>query len=267
MGRVHGHNAPCTRSRTRPIHSRVHVRLHGPCTRPHTRTVCRNGPHTAVACRMGTCTRPGRPTCRIHGPDGPCTRPSTRAVTRPCKTSEDGGVHGPYTAEYTSRYGPFTAVCTTRYTTVYGRVVGRFRQCRWPVHGRVHGPCTRRYVDTCTRPYTCRVHGRVHGPYMAVYTSYVRGRVLAMYMAEDVRTVMYTGGVDGPCAQPIHVCVCAVYTARPLYGRARAVFAVEDVFTCVRVTGTRHVTRPCTRPVRGRTTAVYTAVDGPYTDV
>jgi len=122
-------NAPCTRPSTRPIHSRVHVRLHGPCTR----TVRRNGPHTAVACRLGTCTRPGKPTCRIHGPDGPCTRPSTRAVTRPCTryidgrkrkctrpayTAENGRAHGPYTAVYSSRYGPYTAVYTTRYTAV-----------------------------------------------------------------------------------------------------------------------------------------------------
>ena len=54
------------------------------------------------------------------------------------------------------------------------------------------------HVDTCTRPYTCRVHGQ----YMAMYTSRVRGRVRAMYTTEDVRTdgpytVMYTGGVDG----------------------------------------------------------------------
>jgi len=83
VGRVHGRNAPCTRSCTRPIHSRVHVRLHGPCTRSRTRTVCRNGPQTAVACRLGTCTRPGTPACRIHGPDGPCTRPC------------NGRVHGP----------------------------------------------------------------------------------------------------------------------------------------------------------------------------
>jgi len=80
VGRVHGRNAPCTRSYTCPIHSRVHVRLHGPCTRSCTRTVCRNGPHTAVSCRLGTCTRPGRPTWRIHGP-----------CTRPC----NGRVHGP----------------------------------------------------------------------------------------------------------------------------------------------------------------------------
>jgi len=109
-----------------------------------------------------------------------------------------------------------------------------------------------------------------------------------MYTAEDVRadgpyTVMYTGGIDGPCARRIHGRVQAVYTARPLYGRVPAVFAGEDVFTGRvhgrRVTGTqhvtrpytrpctRHVTRPCIRPVRGRTMAVYTAVDGPYTAV
>jgi len=120
--------------------------------------------------------------------------------------------------------------------------------------------------------------------YTAVYTSRVRGRVRAIYTAEDVRadgpyTVTYTGGVDGPCARPIHGRVRAVYTAPPLYGRVRAVFVGEDVFTGRvhgrRETGTRHVrrpctqhvTRPCTRPVRGRTTAVYTAVDGPYTAV
>ena len=109
-----------------------------------------------------------------------------------------------------------------------------------------------------------------------MYTFRIRGRVRAMYTADDVRadglyTVMYMGGVDEPCARPIYDRVRAVYTARPLYGRVRAVFAGEDVFTGRvhgrRVTGTRHVTRLCTRPVRGRTTAVYTAVDGPYTDV
>ena len=86
VGHVHGRNAPCTRLCTCPIHSHVHVRLHGPCTRSRTRTVCRNGPHTAVACRLGTCTRPGRPTCRIHGPDGPCTRP--------CNGRVHGALHG-----------------------------------------------------------------------------------------------------------------------------------------------------------------------------
>jgi len=170
---------PCTRSCTRPIHSRVHVRLHGPCTRPRTRTVCRNGPHTAVACRLGTCTRPGRPTCRIHGPDGPCTqpcngRPSTRALTRPCTRYVDGQkrqcTRPVYTASVHGRKRPCTRPVHCRvhepirpvhgciHDTLHGRVDGRFRPCRWPVH-----------VDTCTRPYTCRVHGGVHGPYMTAY--------------------------------------------------------------------------------------------------
>jgi len=83
VGRVHGRNATCTLPCTRPIHSHVYVRLHGPCTRSRTRTVYRNGPHTAVVCRLETCTRLGWPTCRIHGPDGFCTRPC------------NGRVHGP----------------------------------------------------------------------------------------------------------------------------------------------------------------------------
>jgi len=69
------HTQPCTCSSTRPCTR--------PCTRPRPRTVCRNGPHTAVTCRLGTCTWPDRPTCRIHGLDGPCTRPC------------NGRVHGP----------------------------------------------------------------------------------------------------------------------------------------------------------------------------
>jgi len=110
---------------------------------------------------------------------------------------------------------------------------------------------------------------------MAVYTSHVRGRVRAMYTAEDVRadgpyTVMYTGGVDGPCARPIHGRVRTVYTARPLYGRVRAVFAGEDVFTCARNGHTTRYTAVYTartRPhngrlhvcVHGRVIAVYTS--------
>ena len=65
----------------------------------------------------------------------------------------------------------------------------------------------------------------MHGPYTAVYTSRVRGRVRAMYTAEDVRadgpyTVMYTGGVDGPCATPY----TAVYVPCIRHGRYTAVY-------------------------------------------
>jgi len=184
--------------------------------------------------------------------------------------AENGRAQGPYTAVYTSRYGPYTAVYTTRYTTVYGRV---------------DGPYTAVYTALVHVGTWIRVRGRTRVVYMAVavYTFRVRGRVRPMYTAEDVHTdgsYMYTGGVDGPCARPIHVRVRAVYTARPLYGRVRAVFAGEDVFTGRlhgrRVTGTRHVTRPCTRPCthrHGRVHGVYTARTRPhittavYTDV
>jgi len=117
-------------------------------TRPRTRTACRNGPHTVVACRLGTCTRRGRPTCRIHGPDGPYTRPSTRTVTRPCTRYVDGrkrqcSVHGqctrPKTAVHTARTLPSTRADTARtwpYTRpcVYDRVDGRFRPCTRPLY-------------------------------------------------------------------------------------------------------------------------------------
>ena len=163
---------------TRHVHVRVHgqytvVFMAGRPTRPCTWAVCRNGPHTAVACHLGMCTRPGRPTCSIHGPDGPrtrpcnaeytghytvvyalCRRPKTAVYTasvhsrkRPCTRPVHYRVHQPirlYTAVYTTN--------TRRYTAVYGRVDGRFRLCRWPVHGRVHVPCT----GPCTR----HVHGR-----------------------------------------------------------------------------------------------------------
>ena len=86
---------------------------------------------------------------------------------------------------------------------------------------RVHSLCTRVYV------YKGCVHGRVHGPYMAVYMSRLQGNVRAMYTAEDVRTdgpytVMYTGGVDGPCARPFSACTLAVYTA--VFGRLHSAY-------------------------------------------
>jgi len=146
VGRVHGRGG--TRSCTRPIHSRVHVRLHGPCTRPRTRTVCRNEPHTAVACRLGTCTRPGRPICRIHGPDGPCTRPCNGRVHGLCNGCVHIRVHGQHTVVYMA--GRLTRPATLAETARYGR--GR-------VHGR-NAPCTL----SCTRPIHSRVDVPLHGP-------------------------------------------------------------------------------------------------------
>jgi len=133
VGRVHGRNAPCTRLCTRPIHSRVHVRLHGPCTRPRTRTACRNGPHTAVACRLGTCTRPDRPTY----------------------TAQTALVHGRVTAEYTGRYTAGYALCRWPKTAVYtASVDGRKRPCTRRVHCCVHEPI---------RPVHGRIHDSLHG--------------------------------------------------------------------------------------------------------
>ena len=134
--------------------------------------------------------------------------PTKTARTRPyIYTAENGRIHDPYTAVYTTRY----MAVYGRETAVFGRVDGRTR------------PCTRRHVDSCTRPYTCREHGRVHGPYTAVYMCCVRGRVRAMYTTEDVRTdgpytVMYTGGVDG------HGPYTAVYGPCIRHGRYTAVY-------------------------------------------
>ena len=151
LGRVHGPRrhvtavgAPCTRSCTRPIHSRVYVRLHGQCTRPRTRTVYRNGPHTAAACRLGTGTWRGRLTCHVH--DEPCTRPCA-ACTRPVQTNIYRAVYGP---------------------------------CTWPVYTAVYWPCTRPcnggvHVCVCTRPCTRPRTGRV-GPRRRLCTCRVQGR-------------------------------------------------------------------------------------------
>jgi len=184
----------------------------------------------------------------VHGRKRPCTRPVHCGV-----------------------YEPIWPVHGRIRNTLHGRV----RPCRRPVHGRVHGPCTRIHVDTCTRPYTCRVHGRVHGPYMAVYTSRVRGRVRASPPpSEDVRTDgpytdMCTGGVDGPCARPIHGRVRAVYTARPLHGSVRAVFTGEDVFTSRvhgrRVTAHDTLHRRVHDTLHGRAHGPYAAAQRPST--
>jgi len=150
---------------------------------------------------------------------------------------------------YTSRYGPYTAV--------YGRVDGRFRPCRWPVHHRVHSPCTLRHVDvygavyvSCTRPCARPVHGRVHVPCMGLCTRHVRGR-------------------RRPYRRPVHShvhgwCRRAVRTAntRPCTGH---VYGTAVIWPCTgRFRRRRRVHGPCTRPpCNGHATcytAVYTAV-------
>jgi len=100
----------------------------------------------AVSCHLGTCTRPGRPTCHVH--DGPCTQPCTRPVN------------------------------TNIYRTVYGL-------CTWPVYTAVYWPCARPCIwrvhalVTAVYMYAC-VHGCVHGRERAV-SDRVDGSVRAVY--------------------------------------------------------------------------------------
>jgi len=162
VGRVHGRNAPCTRSCTRPIQSRVHVRLHAPCTRPRTRPCMgrAHGPSTPPvymtvygpsarksSARLGQRTRP-RTRDMYTAVYGPCTRPCTRHVY--------GRVHVSTCtrAVYTVVYGPSTRPKTAVYTAVYSRVTcrvyGRVRAVSARVHGSVRA--------MCTAVYTRRVH-------------------------------------------------------------------------------------------------------------
>ena len=106
-----------------------------------------NGLYTALACHLGTCTWPGRPTCHVH--DGPCTRPCTRPV---------------YTNIYRAVYGPCTWLV---YTAVY-----------WPCIWRVHGLVTAVYTYACVhgRERTGRVLGRARA-----VSDRVDGRVRAVY--------------------------------------------------------------------------------------
>jgi len=219
VGRVHGRNAPCTRSCSRPIHSRVHgpyavmgrtrpwravwERVHGPVGLPAVYTAQTALVHGRVTAEY---------TVRYRAVYALCRRPKTAVYT----ASVHGRAHGPYTAVYTSRYGPYTAVYTTRYTAVYGRVDGRFRPSRWPVHDRVHGPCTRRHMYaavyvSCTRPCARPVHSRVHVPCTGPCTLAETGRRLS-------------------CRRPVHSHV---------HG------------WCRRAVCTAH-SRPCTRPCTRR---------------
>jgi len=137
VGRVHGRNAPCTRSCTRPIHSRVHVRLHGPCTPPRTRPVVYIAGRPTGPCARSQTARYGRVRPVIRGPftavytsvyDGRHGRPIRAyvytAVKRPCTRHVHVPLHGQYTVVYMAG-GP-TRPCTRAETARYGR-----------------GPCTR----------------------------------------------------------------------------------------------------------------------------
>jgi len=168
---------------TRHVHGRVHVPYRAVYVFVYTGCVHGrvHGPHTAVACRLGTCTRPGRPTCRIHGPDGPCTRPC------------NGRIHD----------------------TLHGRVRPCRRPCRWPVHGRVTWPCIRRHVYAavytartrpCTRPVygpcTFHVHGHVHGRRRPCRHSHVHGwcrRAVCTAHTRPCTGRVYGMAVYGPC--------------------------------------------------------------------
>jgi len=120
-------------------------------------------------------------------------------------------------------------------------------------------PCTRRHVDSCTRPYTCRVHGRVHGPYTAV----------CVHLLCTGPCTRHVHGRRRPCRRPVHShvhgwykrAVCTAHT-RPCTGR---VYGTAVIRPCTgRFRGRRRVHGPCTRPpCNGHTTrytAVYTAV-------
>jgi len=257
---VHGRKRPCRRARpctryvdgrkravyvsctplcARPVHGRVHGRVHVPCTgRIRSMSTAENvradGPYTVMYTALVHGRYTAEYTGRYTAVYALCRRPKTAVYT-----AENGRAHVPYTALCTSRYGPYTAVYRTRYTAVYGRVDGRFRQCRWPVHGSVTPQCTRPlvHVDTCTQPYTCRVHRCVHGPYAAVYTY-----------------TLHVHGRKRPCRRPVHShvhgwcrrAVCTAHT-RPCTGRVygTAVTAVYGSFsraeTCSRAVRTAAV--------------------------
>jgi len=149
-----------TRPCTRPVHGRVHIRVHTHTCRPPLQGRVRaiytavytasTQPYTRA---MYTTRTVSKCSC-THAVYGPCTRPVVYMAGRPT---------GPCTRSQTARCGrvrPVTTVHTARSQPVHGRVDGRFRPCRWPVHGQhvyaaVYVPCTR----PCARP----VHGRVHG--------------------------------------------------------------------------------------------------------
>jgi len=183
---------PCTR----PVHGRVHSRVHmHTCTPPLQSRVraiymavytASTQPYTRALytarirlCKY-SCTRvyTGRVHGRVHGPS--CTwqvgLPGHVHIPR-------RHVHSPFTAVYTAvsdgRYTavrhvhtsipPLKGLVRAMYTSVY---MASTQSCTWQVglHGRVHGP--KRNVTAVGRVHgrtvTRHVYGRVHVPYTAV---------------------------------------------------------------------------------------------------
>jgi len=167
------------------------------------------------------------------------------ARTLPC-TRGDTARTRPYTRHV-------TAPCTAVKTAVFGRVDGPYTalvhvDTSKRVGGRIRVVCTSR-TWPCTRP----MYGAVYAPCTRRKTSAQTART------QSCTRVVYT--YNGR----------AVYTAhtRPCTGH---VYGTAVIPPCTgRFRGRRLVHGPCTRPpCKGHTTrytAVYTAVDGPYTDV
>ena len=161
-------------------------------------------------------TRPctGRPRlCRRR----PCNMSCTRPCIRPCNVLCARYKAAVYTARehvLARENCPYTAVCGPCTRPVYANRVhdcvrtictylyGRLRPCTWRVHGPVDG--------TCTRPCPGRAHGRVDDRYTAAYTCLrvyvykgrVRGRVRAIYTAENGRLHGHTRPCNVSCIQP-----------------------------------------------------------------
>jgi len=164
-----------------------------------------------VNCRLGLYTARSRPrNGRVH--EYTCTRTVFTAITRPCTVR----VHG--------RKRP----CT--------------RPTTWPIHNRVHGPCTRPVHGPCTCSCTRAVYTsaytacRVYGTYTTVHTDRHD-----LYMT---RTSPVHGRLRPPNGR-----VLAVYTADRKWPRTRPVVYIARTrpYTAHTQPCTAR-TRPCTRP-------------------
>jgi len=239
MGPVHGrkrvHGAyTCVR-----VHVRVHGRVHGPsCTWQvglHGRGHGTRRPVTTVCGSLR----------RVHGRyrartwSFSYTRLSTRPRTRPAVYMQvHGCVHGPD--------GHCTWPCIRPAVYTVGRVHGRVRAMYTAENGHVHGPYTVVYTGRIHGPCARSVRGRVYRSIRPVH-----GRVHDSRHVTWPCTDVYTA-VFHRASSPSMACTRPVYTYAHIHGRMRAVYTVHG-FVHV------HSTRPCTRPVHGPVSAVYTS--------